>query len=79
VDAGTATIAVPLKSRWAARESVLLHELAHHLGGSVDGDWHGPAYRRTMVELVAIVLGEAAALLLRAGYEESGVTVPEGR
>jgi putative metallohydrolase (TIGR04338 family) len=78
-ESGTATIAVPLKSRWAARESVLLHELAHHLGGSVDGDWHGPAYRRTMVELVAIVLGEAAALLLRAGYEESGVTVPEGR
>ncbi len=74
---GSHTIAVPMKSMWAARESVLLHEVAHHLRESSDEDWHGPAFRRTMCALVAVVLGDAAALLLRAGYEESGVRVPE--
>jgi putative metallohydrolase (TIGR04338 family) len=76
-EVATSTIAVPLKSMWAARESVLLHEIAHHLRGPVDEDWHGPAYRGTMCALSAIVLGDAAALLLRAGYEEAGVRVPE--
>ena len=73
----TATIAIPLKTMWAARESVLLHEIAHHLRGSADEDWHGPRFRQTMCGLVSIVLGDPAALLLRAGYEEAGVRVPE--
>jgi putative metallohydrolase (TIGR04338 family) len=72
------TIAVPLQSLWAAREAVVLHELAHHVAWcaglcSAGADWHGPAYRRVMCDLVAIVLGDTAALLLRAGYEELGV------
>jgi putative metallohydrolase (TIGR04338 family) len=81
-ESATATIAVPMKSAWAAREAVILHELSHHLMAS-DGlagpgaDWHGPGYRITMIDLVVAVLGEPAALLLRAGYEEAGV--PAGR
>ena len=76
-------IALPMKSTqamWAGREAVVLHELAHHLSvgrGLVPGtdDWHGPEYRLTMCGLVAAVLGESAALLLRAGYAECGVPV----
>jgi putative metallohydrolase (TIGR04338 family) len=71
----TGTIAVPLKAAWAAREAVILHELSHHLmavEGLVVMDWHGPEYRRTMIDLVAAVLGDSAALLLRAGYAEAG-------
>ena len=72
-------IAVPMQAAWAGREAVVLHELAHHLsvgrfmqeGGPVPGtdDWHGPRYRLAMCRLVAAVLGDTAALLLRAGYE----------
>ena len=81
----TGTIAVPLRSVWAARESVILHEIAHHLaftaGLGPDADvqdrpgWHGPDYRRTMCELVAVVMGDPAAFLLRAGYESAGLVV----
>lgn len=74
----TGTIAVPLRTQWAARESVVLHEVAHHLtcsGRTVPDQWHGPEFCRTMCEVVAIVLGEASALLLRAGYESAGLTL----
>ena len=78
---GRATIAVPLQTLWAGRESVVLHELAHHLSCSsgVPSDrtgrrWHGAEFREAMLLLVAQVLGEQAALLLRAGYDEAGVT-----
>jgi putative metallohydrolase (TIGR04338 family) len=85
----TRTIAVPVKVRWAAREAVILHELSHHLTSTGDrgavrpsdsgADWHGPIYRTTMVDLVCLVLGEQAALLLRAGYEANGVPVEVAR
>jgi putative metallohydrolase (TIGR04338 family) len=67
----SATIAVPLRELWAGRESVVLHELAHHLAGGVPS--HGAAFRTAMDVLVREMLGEAAALLLRAGYDASGV------
>jgi putative metallohydrolase (TIGR04338 family) len=75
---GAAVIAIPLRTMWAARESVVLHEVAHHLAcstGPVEHGprWHGSTYRMAMCGLVAAVLGEQAALLLRTGYEESGV------
>jgi putative metallohydrolase (TIGR04338 family) len=75
---GPAVIAIPLRTMWAAREAVVLHEIAHHLacstGPVVRGPrWHGTEYRSAMCGLVAATLGEPAALLLRAGYEESGV------
>jgi putative metallohydrolase (TIGR04338 family) len=65
---------------WAGRESVVLHEIAHHLAcssghpvqrGSVR--WHGVEFRAAMDLVVAAMLGEAAALLLRAGYDAAGV------
>jgi putative metallohydrolase (TIGR04338 family) len=57
---------------WALRETVLLHELAHHLafhtlGGVVD---HGPSYTACMLDLVARAMGEEAAFALRVDYGE---------
>jgi len=76
----TATVAIPMQNRTFGRESTVLHELAHHLSVS-DGlpatpsgtRWHGVEFREAMLFLVGIVLGEPAALLLRAGYHSSGV------
>lgn len=74
-----ATIAIPLRNREFGRESTLLHELAHHVsvsGGltatSAGTRWHGAEFRESMLFLVSVVLGEPAALLLRAGYHSSG-------
>ncbi len=76
----TATIAIPLHAREYGRESTLLHELAHHLsvsaglsGGPNGTRWHGAEFREAMLHAVSVVLGEPAALLLRAGYHSSGV------
>lgn len=59
---------------WALRESVLLHELAHHVAfhrhGVAD---HGPSYVGCMLELVARALGEQAAFALRVDYAEAAV------
>jgi len=75
---GTGTIAIPLRTLWAGREAVVLHEIAHHLACSAGVEpgarrWHGSEYRAAMCGLVAAVLGEEAALLLRAGYDSAGV------
>lgn len=65
---------------WALRESVLLHELAHHRAfhrhgavGSVPA--HGPSYVACMLELVSQALGEHAAFVLRVELAEAGVEV----
>jgi putative metallohydrolase (TIGR04338 family) len=70
-------IAIPLESTWAARESVLLHETAHHLA-YVHNDHvqHGAPFTGHMLQLVEHQLGQSAALVLRAGYHESGALVP---
>jgi putative metallohydrolase (TIGR04338 family) len=78
-----AVVAIPLQSGWAGRESVVLHELAHHLdlgprgadgpAGPAAQRTHGPGFRAAMELLVREVLGESAALLLRAGYDAAGV------
>lgn len=76
-------IAIPMRGavgeRWAARESVVLHELAHHLvAHSHPGVApHGPEFRRTEVRLVEIALGPEAALLLRAAFDGAGLPVAE--
>lgn len=76
-------IALPLRGhvgeRWAARESVVLHELAHHLvAHSRPGVApHGPEFCGDLVRLVEIVLGPEAALLLRAGFDGAGIPVAE--
>jgi len=75
-----AVIALPLRTLWAGRESVVLHELAHHCACSVGVEadpagvrWHGTEFRSAMDVLVTEALGEPAALLLRAGYDAAGV------
>lgn len=76
-------IALPIAGvvgeRWAARESVVLHELTHHLvahahPGAVA---HGPEFCGDELRLVEIVLGPEAALLLRAAFDGGGVPVAE--
>lgn len=76
----TATIAMPMQNRAYGRESTVLHELAHHLSVSAGipaspagTRWHGKQFREVMLHLVTEVLGEPAALVLRAGYHSSGV------
>ena len=70
-------IALPVPEHgqpWALRESVLLHELAHHVAfhrsGVAD---HGPSYTSCMLDLVGQQLGAEAALALRVEYGERGV------
>lgn len=65
---------------WAGREAVVLHELAHHLVCSTGQApmnaarrWHGREFLDAMDVLVMEMLGEGAALLLRAGYDAAGV------
>ncbi len=74
----TRTIAIPTSDQWALRETVILHECAHHVtltrcGSGVPS--HGSEFVTSMLELVGQVLGEGPALLLRAGYQELGVPV----
>lgn len=71
-------IAVPLHEggrAWALRELVVLHEVAHHLADDVDEVAHGAHFTGRMVELVAGIVGEEAAFLLRVTMLESGVAV----
>lgn len=59
---------------WALRETVLLHELAHHVAFHTHGvTEHGPSYTACMLELVARALGEEAAFALRVEYGEHRV------
>ena len=70
--------------RWAGRETVVLHELAHHLTAHdprrpTDAA-HGPTFTATLCWLVGVAVAPEAATLLRAAYDGSGVpvgTVPE--
>jgi putative metallohydrolase (TIGR04338 family) len=76
-EADASVIAIPLDSQWAARESVVLHELAHHIVMSREGavgPVHGAAFTVTMCALVECALGPEAALMLRASY--SALDVP---
>lgn len=69
----TATIAVPphqMGGRWAMRELVILHELAHHLAGAAD---HGSSFTAQFLELVSELVGPEAGFLLRAGLLAAGV------
>lgn len=64
-------IAIPLDATWAARESVVLHELTHHIvmnTGAADEPAHGARFTSSMCMLVEGVLGPEAALMLRASY-----------
>ncbi|MCR5977874.1 TIGR04338 family metallohydrolase [Gordonia jinghuaiqii] len=67
-------IAIPVtgEGRWALRELVVLHELAHHLDGTT-GPAHGRGFVLTLVELVGLVLGPEAAFVYRVILADSGV------
>jgi putative metallohydrolase (TIGR04338 family) len=73
------TIALPVARHgepWALRETVLLHELAHHVGettGRCSG--HRPPFPAVLLALVDAVLGAEAAFVLRVEYGEHGVEV----
>lgn len=79
-ETSNAVVAIPMENRAFGRESTVLHELAHHLSVSAGlpatrsgTRWHGAEFRRAMIFLATVVLGEPAALLLRAGYYSSGL------
>ena len=79
---GVIAVPIPVHGEpWALRESVLLHELAHHVAhhrppaGAVRPLGHGPGFPALLLALVAIVLGEEAALALRVAYGDERVEV----
>jgi putative metallohydrolase (TIGR04338 family) len=67
-----AAIAVPdRRSRWALRELVVLHEIAHHLCDAEPP--HGPEFIATFCELAEAVMGAEVAHVLRVVYAKEGV------
>lgn len=67
----SSTIAVPERqSRWALRELVVLHEIAHHLSSAAPA--HGPEFTGTFCELAAAVMGPEAGHVLRVVYVKEG-------
>lgn len=71
-------IAIPTTHGWAMRESVVLHEVAHHVCVTDRSSGaHDRYFTATMLELADIRFGPGAALLLRTGYQAAGVPVEE--
>ena len=67
-----ASIAVPARnSRWALRELVVLHEIAHHLSDAEPP--HGPHFVAAFCELAGLVMGPEAEHVLRVVYSKEGV------
>ncbi|TDL11943.1 TIGR04338 family metallohydrolase [Mycolicibacterium obuense] len=67
-----ATIAVPDNgNRWALRELVVLHEIAHHLCDAEPA--HGPEFVATLRELTATVMGPEVAHVLQVVGASEGV------
>jgi len=66
-----AVIAIPdgLGS-WAMRETVILHELAHHLAW---GDGHGTRFAAAFLDLLDAVLGPEIELALRVLFDQHQV------
>lgn len=74
----TKLVALPITDQWALRETVILHECAHHITWIIHGTQiapHGPEFAQVMLHLVQCVMGESAELLLRVGYQEAGVPI----
>jgi len=70
------TIAIPTTHAWAMRESVVLHEIAHHVCISEHGNaLHDQYFTSVMLDLVDQRMGSPAALLLRTGYQANGVPI----
>lgn len=70
----TQTFAIPDHTNsngWAMCETVILHELAHHL--CLRGEHHGPAFASTFLHLVREVMGPEVGLLLTDAFTRHGV------
>ncbi|MEO7127207.1 MAG: TIGR04338 family metallohydrolase [Nakamurella sp.] len=75
-EVASATVAVPIhraEAQWALREMVLLHEIAHHLGGPDDPD-HSLAFTDRMIELLDGIIGGEVALLLRVALADQNAS-----
>ena len=74
---GTIALPVPVHGEpWGLRETVLLHELAHHLGETTGRSrGHRPPFPALVLLLAQAVLGEEAALALRMDYGQHDVQV----
>lgn len=77
----TSTIAIPpyglgskTQQGWALRETLVLHELAHHLCPDSDPG-HGPVFVAHELYLVEHVIGPEAAHLLRVSCYEHNVKI----
>ena len=73
------TIALPVPPHgepWALRETVLLHELAHHVGAATGlAAGHRAPFPALVLLLAQAVLGEEAAFALRVDYGSERVEV----
>ena len=58
-------------------ESVVLHEVAHHVAGAPVT--HGPHFTAALIRLVRATLGTEAAFVLTVHYDRGGVAVDWGR
>jgi putative metallohydrolase (TIGR04338 family) len=74
---GTIALPVPVHGEpWALRESVLLHELAHHVGETTGRSrGHRAPFPALVLLLVEAALGAEAAFALRVDYGELAVAV----
>ena len=74
---GVVALPVPRHGEpWGLRQTVLLHELAHHVGeltGRTAG--HRAPFPALVLLLVEAALGDEAAFALRVAYGEEGVEV----
>lgn len=68
--AGEIAIPTDRGGKWAMRELVVLHELAHHLA-ILDG--HGPRFAATLLTLVGAVMGPEIELIGRMVFDDNGV------
>ncbi|MBI3214903.1 MAG: TIGR04338 family metallohydrolase [Mycobacterium sp.] len=69
---GSAVIAVPDRGeRWAMRELVILHEIAHHLCPAQPA--HGGEFTSTFCDLAGIVMGPEVGHVLQVVYAKEGV------
>ena len=71
------TIAIPQRQDWAMRESVALHEYAHHVQFHRTGATrHDRGFCQLLLDLIDNAMGPTTALLLRAGLTDGGVFSP---
>ena len=74
---GTIALPVPVHGEpWGLRETVLLHELAHHVGETTGRSrGHRAPFPALVLLLVGAALGETAAFALQVDYGQAGVQV----